>query len=251
MDASGFIRGLLDDQEDPQQPQYVASNDFGPRAYGLLDQLFPDPYKASGDAVAQYKKGDLLGAFETMFGSMPTTGALSASRGRFGGAVMSPVDELFHGSPVKGLTTLAASERGPLGPGVYTSPSRQISGHYSGEGGHVYQVPHEGLDIYRGEGHRTDDQWFGYKDDQRRLIEAVPDEHKDAVVPVIEKMWSGDGYPLYQRIRGLLGGDEQAQALFKKAGFHGISGQIDGPETLIFGDVPLKEAAPTHLRLSR
>lgn len=76
MDQSAFIRGLLDDQEDPQQPQYVQSNDFGPRAYGLLDQLFPDPYQAAGDAVKQYKGGDVLGAFETMFGGMPTTGAL-------------------------------------------------------------------------------------------------------------------------------------------------------------------------------
>jgi hypothetical protein len=78
MDASRFVRGLLDDQEDPQQPQYVPANDFPARTYGLLDQLLPDPYKAAGDAVKQYQGGDVLGAFETMFGGMPTTGALKA-----------------------------------------------------------------------------------------------------------------------------------------------------------------------------
>jgi hypothetical protein len=78
MDASRFVRGLLADQEDPQQPQYVQANDFPARIYGLLDQLLPDPYKAAGDAVKQYQGGDVLGAFETMFGGMPTTGALKA-----------------------------------------------------------------------------------------------------------------------------------------------------------------------------
>ena len=243
MDQSRFIRGLLSDPSDPQLPQYVPENDFGPRAFGLLNEVFPDPNVSVGNAIRQYQGGDPLGAFETMFGAMPTTGALNAARGRFGGAVMSPVDELYHGSPVAGLTTIKASQRGPLGPGVYTSPASQISGHYAGEGGTVYKVPHESLDIYRGEGHRTDDQWFGYKDDKRRLLEALPDEHRATLEPFIERMWSGDGYPTYQEMRRVLGGDEAAQAVFKKAGFHGISGQIDGPETLIFGDVNLPGSA--------
>lgn len=75
--AKSFIRGLLDDPEDPQLPQYVSANDFGPRAYGLLNQLMPDPYEATGDAVRQYKGGDVLGAFETMFGAMPSTGIVT------------------------------------------------------------------------------------------------------------------------------------------------------------------------------
>lgn len=75
--ANAFIRGLLDDPEDPQLPQYVSANDFGPRAFGLLNQLMPDPYEATGDAVRQYKGGDLLGAFETMFGAMPSTGIVT------------------------------------------------------------------------------------------------------------------------------------------------------------------------------
>lgn len=80
MDQSRFIRGLLSDPADPQLPQYVPENDFGPRAYGLLNQLFPDPYEATGDAVRQFRGGDAIGAFETLFGAMPTTGALKAAR---------------------------------------------------------------------------------------------------------------------------------------------------------------------------
>ena len=53
MDRSAFIRGLLDDQSDPQLPQSAPENDFGPRAYGLLNALFPDPYEAAGEAVQQ------------------------------------------------------------------------------------------------------------------------------------------------------------------------------------------------------
>ena len=74
MDQSRFIRGLLDDPADPQQPQYVPANDFGPRAYGLLNTLFPDPNVMVGDAIRQYRGGDAVGAFETMLGSIPQTG---------------------------------------------------------------------------------------------------------------------------------------------------------------------------------
>jgi hypothetical protein len=79
MDQSRFIRGLLSDPSDPQLPQYVPENDFGPRAFGLLNELFPDPNVSVGNAIRQYRGGDALGAFETMFGAMPTTGALKAA----------------------------------------------------------------------------------------------------------------------------------------------------------------------------
>lgn len=92
MDQSRFIRGLLDDPADPQQPQYVPANDFGPRAYGLLNTLFPDPYEAVGDAVRQYRGGDAVGAFETMFGAIPATGALKAAP-KAAGIIA------YHGSP--------------------------------------------------------------------------------------------------------------------------------------------------------
>jgi hypothetical protein len=79
MDQSRFIRGLLSDPADPQLPQYVPEKDFGPRAYGLLNDIFPDPNVSVGNAIRQYQGGDPLGAFETMFGAMPTTGALKAA----------------------------------------------------------------------------------------------------------------------------------------------------------------------------
>lgn len=91
MDQSRFIRGLLSDPVDPQLPQYVPENDFGPRAFGLLNSLFPDPYEATGDAIRQYRGGDAIGAFETMFGAMPTTGALKAAKA--GKAANLPMDE--------------------------------------------------------------------------------------------------------------------------------------------------------------
>lgn len=57
MDQSRFIRGLLSDPTDPQLPQYVRENDFGPRAYGLLNDIFPDPNVSVGDAIRQYQGG--------------------------------------------------------------------------------------------------------------------------------------------------------------------------------------------------
>lgn len=76
MNRSAFIRGLLDDPRDPQLPQSVPQNDFGPRAYGLLNALMPDPYEAAGEAVQQFRAGNPIDAFVTMYGAMPATGAL-------------------------------------------------------------------------------------------------------------------------------------------------------------------------------
>ena len=76
MGRSKFIRGLLDDPRDPQLPQSMPENDFGPRAYGLLNALFPDPYEAAGEAVRQFRAGNPIDAFTTMYGAMPATGAI-------------------------------------------------------------------------------------------------------------------------------------------------------------------------------
>ncbi len=143
---------------------------------------------------------------------------------------------LRHGSPVKGLRNLLKSERGPMGPGVYSSPSDQIAGHYAGPKGEVYEIPDRGLDVYTGAGHRTDEQWYGYQKDKERLIAAAEPEMQEGVAAIVHKMWSGDGYPTYQHIRGLYGSDEAAQNLYRRAGFHGISGLVDGPETVLFDE---------------
>lgn len=150
-------------------------------------------------------------------------------------------DPLFHGSPQMGLRTLSESDRGPLGPGVYTSPSNQIAGHYAGDAGTVYQLPEQERDIFRGAGHRTDDEWFGFKDDKTRLLNAAEPDKQDAVSAILDKAWSNDGYPVYQQLVRLYGSNDAAQALYKRAGFQGLSGLVDGPETLLFGNQPLTQ----------
>jgi hypothetical protein len=149
-------------------------------------------------------------------------------------------DPLYHGSPQQGLRELVPSDRGPLGPGVYTSPAPQIAGHYKPETGAMYQLPEKNRDIARGHGHNTDADWHGYKDDMKRLAASAEPEKRAEVQAIIDKMWSGDGYPMYQRLRHLYGGDEAAQALYKRAGFDGLSGQVDGPEVLLFNKQALR-----------
>lgn len=157
------------------------------------------------------------------------------------GAITSGFSEpLYHGSPQSGLTELTPSVRGPLGPGVYATPMEHIAGRYAGSSGNMYQLPEKTRDIYRGHGHRSDADWFGYKDDMNRLVAAAEPDKRHAVEELVGKMWSGDGYPLYQRLRALYGSDEAAQNLFKRAGFEGLSGQVDGPEVLLFSQQALR-----------
>lgn len=162
---------------------------------------------------------------------------------------------LYHGSPVEGLTRLAKSDRGPLGPGVYTSPAKQISEAYARGDGTVYELPAKERDIYLGHGHRTDDEWFGFKEDQKRLIEAAEPENRPKIEAILSKMWSSDGYPTYQRIaRDVYGSDAGAQELFRRAGFQGVSGQVDGPEVLLFDEqrlTPEHSLRDTLLRSAR
>jgi hypothetical protein len=157
-------------------------------------------------------------------------------------------DPLFHGSPRAGLTELTPSVRGPLGPGVYSTPG-QISGRYAGEGGSVYTLPQKERDIYRGHGKRTDEEYFGWKDDKQRLLAATEPENQAAVSALLDRMGPADGYPLYARLRSdVYKGDEGAQALFKRAGFEGVSGLVDGPEVLLFNKQPL---APLGARVAQ
>lgn len=153
------------------------------------------------------------------------------------GAVSTP--KLFHGSPRLGLRDLQPSNRGPLGPGVYTTPTEHLAKTYAGEGGQVYTLPEVPRDLYTGAGHRTDEEWFGFQADRDRLVAAAEPDKQAAVKAIMDKMWSGDGYPAYQRIAQIYGGDEGAQNLFKRAGFEGIKGIVDGHETLLFNSQQL------------
>jgi len=169
--------------------------------------------------------------------------------GTFGGAPKGSIgsgfaDPLWHGTPKQGLTHLEPSTRGPLGPGVYTSPAEQIAKGYAWEGGPLHQLPEKTRDIYRGHGHRSDAEWYGFKEDKARLLAAAEPEKKEAVSKILDKAWSNDGYSVYGNLRNLYKGDEGAQGLFKKAGFEGLSGLVDGPETLLFGR---QELTPTKI----
>lgn len=211
--------------DDPTLPVPTWKNLKG-AARGLMNMVTPpDPYEAAGQMVKQARGGDYLGALETGYGAMPTVGSFT--------------HPLYHGSPQTGLTVLQKSERGPMGPGVYASTSPNIAEQYKRGGGEMYNIPHEKLDIYRGEGHRADEEYYGWKKDKERLLNAIEPEKRDVIAPLIEKMSSSEGYPLYYRLSQIYGGDEGAQNLFKRAGFHGLSGLVDGPETVLFDDAQL------------
>ena len=78
------MAGLLSDPTLPG-PQDLSA--LWTAVKGLLSP--PDPYGDAGKAVEQYRSGKPLGAFATMYGAMPATGALKASPGIIA----------YHGSP--------------------------------------------------------------------------------------------------------------------------------------------------------
>lgn len=165
------------------------------------------------------------------------TGALSGAPRAAGEVVLGSgfVDPLFHGSPQAGLKTLNESVRGPLGPGVYATPHSGVAGRYAGEGGTMYELPQKNRDVFNGLGDRYGSGYEGWKADKIRLLEAAEPDKRQAVSDILDKMWMSDGYPIYANIRNLYGGHEGAQSLFKRAGFEGLSGHVDGPEVLLFG----------------
>ena len=118
--------------------------------------------------------------------------ALDALNTAFSGGSMDEASmmsgPLYHGSPTAALRTLSASDRGPLGPGVYTSPAKGIANSYAGPEGNIYELPTEGKDIYRGIGHRSDDEWYGFKSDRDRLIQAAEPDKRPHVQDIMDKL---------------------------------------------------------------
>lgn len=164
--------------------------------------------------------------------------AFSAPKGAIGSGL---VDPLYHGSSKAGLGELRPSVSGALGPGVYTSTAPGVAERYAWQGVPVYQLPEKTRDVFRGHGHRSDAEWFGFKEDKARLLAAAEPEKREAISQILEKTWSNDGYPMWGQIRRLYKNDEDAaQALFKRAGFEGVSGLVDGPEILLFEGQKLK-----------
>lgn len=148
-------------------------------------------------------------------------------------------DLLHHGSPQRGIRVLNESERGPLGPGVYASPFEGTASRYAGDGGAMYTLPQKERDIFNGLGDRYGSGYEGWKSDKARLLAAAEPDKRAALAEILDKTWMSDGYPMYARIRGIYGGHEGAQSLFKRAGFEGLSGHVDGPEVVLFGKQPL------------
>lgn len=159
--------------------------------------------------------------------------------------------KVYHGSPVQGLTHLLPSERGPLGSGVYATPLDTLAHRYAGESGKTYsfEAPDE---LFHGDkfGLGSDiNPYELWREQGARLSEAAPADKREQVSALFEKLWPGDGYPLFGRLANLLGGKDKAKDLFRRAGFKGISGFVDGPEVNIFDPVTLPPPGTSKLSM--
>jgi hypothetical protein len=210
-----------------------------------LGNLLSGAYNAMG-LLAKRALGNSANAVNTGTYNAwpPLEAAMTAMTGGFAGvpakageAVLGSgfVDTLYHGSPKAGLRVLNESERGPLGPGVYASPHSGVAGRYADEGGQMYELPNKSRDVFNGLGDRYGSGYEGWKADKARLLDAAEPEKREALGAIVDKMWMSDGYPMYARISQLYGGHDGAHALFKRAGFDGLAGHVDGPEVLLFG----------------
>jgi hypothetical protein len=215
---------------------------MGPAA---IARMFADP---AGETGRQVETGEQLAKPFTQFNDPnvdPVKQAADLALTAMGGSSVVPAEanavgtgirtRLYHGSPRADLKALEPSTRGPLGEGVYTTPHEGLAGRYAGEEGRTYALPERERDIFLGHGHRTDEEWAGFKRDKERLLEAAEPDKKQELSALLDRMWSGDGYPTFARISQMYGGDAKAHELFRRAGFEGLSGQVDGPEVLLFG----------------
>lgn len=164
------------------------------------------------------------------------------------GAIPKPANALnmgmqvFHGSPNSAIKTLAKSERGPLGPGVYATPLESLAKRYAGEKGTTYsfEAPDEIFHGMRPWGSGSDvNPYQIWRDQAASVLKVVPEGKRDEVKALFEKMWPEDGYPFFQRLSSILGSKEDAQALLRKAGYKGITAFVDGPEMALFDEVAL------------
>jgi hypothetical protein len=151
----------------------------------------------------------------------------------------------YHGSPTSGLTALKPGERGPFGAATYLTPNRGYAERYAGPAGNVYEA--QVGNVFDGMHWPSDSSVNPYdvwRNQTAKLVDAAAPEHKQAIADLAAKLQPRDGYPLFSRIAQMHGSNEAAQDLFRRAGFDGVAGHVDGPEIAMFGDVPLKQAAP-------
>lgn len=146
----------------------------------------------------------------------------------------------FHGSSQEGLTELRPGERGPMGPATYLSPNDMVAGRY---GPNLYEadVPN----IFHGLGSSgfadsSINPYEVWRTQLAQLLDAAEPARRAEIAAIAERMHPQDGYPFFRRLVNLYGSEEAAQALFRRAGFDGISGHVDGPEIAIFGNLPVR-----------
>ena len=218
----------------------------GPQGVGLLDVL---PGTGEALAAADYsqarEQGDRLGAGIAALGVVPVVGA--AGRGaRIARNV--PRITAYHGSSVGGITRLARSKRGPLGPGAYLSPHQIVARRY-GENLYEAELPRES--IFNGLGHMGDSSINPYevwRAQNAALRSAADPALQSTLSDLGTRTGPDDGYGFYTRLVQTLGSHEAAQDLIMRAGFSGISGWVDGPEVAMFRPVPVKETRPWGTR---
>jgi hypothetical protein len=150
---------------------------------------------------------------------------------------------LAHSSSRPGLTVLNPSTRGPLGPGVYASDNSNVYSRY-GDNTYRFEVPRG--DIFHGTGSRDIGDYFPNHNptdlwrSQAERVAQVSGDKAAQVRDVFNKRWSEEGYQLFGDLSRIFGGDTIAQDVFRRAGFKGISGHVDGPEYLMFDPVQVQ-----------
>lgn len=148
----------------------------------------------------------------------------------------------YHGSPTHGIEDIAPSARGPMGPGVYMTPNKDIAQRYAGAEGAVYSRELSGGDLFMGmraPGSGSDVNPYAVWRGQTDRVAGAAGDKADQVRELMTRMSPDDGYPFYARLRQLMGSDEAAQGLLRSAGYKGIAGHVDGPEVLLFDKVAL------------
>lgn len=159
--------------------------------------------------------------------------------------------KLYHGSPSPNIERLMPSDRGPLGPGVYATPTENLAQRYANRDGDGYLYDLEAPDeIFHG---TRNPEWDGdvnpfqvWRDQKSAVMAVAPDNKRAEIEKLFDKLSYDDGYPFFARLSNLMGGDTEAQALLRKAGFKGISGFVDGKEVLMFDPVNVTRKREAH-----
>jgi hypothetical protein len=152
---------------------------------------------------------------------------------------------LYHGSREANIPEIRRSERGPLGQAAYLTPNRGTAEIYAGEKGVVHEAD-VAEDIFQGMRSRDSsvNPYAVWREQSERLLGAVEPEHRAALGEMLEKLHYDDGYPLYRRIVNLYKDEGAAQDLFRRAGYKGISANVDGPEVAMFDPVKTRPNVP-------